>query len=455
MSIRSPPAWAAPACAIAIGAAGCYASHEREDTGSARDAGALAFDARVALDAGGDAASEPLPIEPEPDPGPDGRPSDDPGSAGWVDPDPSSFPADEPGVVPLGDAVRIDFPGGGRVASDLEWDGRRWGLLYSDSRKALFVPLQPLGAPDGAHVDLGPTSQTAVELVWAAGRFLVGMSAQETETAEPHTATIGFLDERGVRASEWNTFMPAADIAAARFVYGDQWMVGWLDGRDLFVRAVDSSAHWLGEALALTTRISLERVRLVGLKSRAIAFRLGGEGTFAHVLSVPLTADARTSYPVFDPGAGGYRGTLGSAAFRDVALAVVVRDFVDRNSQLQVAAFNPWDPSATVRATIDVDLGMHGMGEPSVTADAASGLIAICVPVDTSTPTMTGADILVYLLGPHLEQLGAVADIGALSPHFPPDTACKVAFSPSGMLVAWWSASETEVWVRPVAPAVR
>ena len=449
--------WVAPACAIAISATGCYASHERDASGAARDAGAVEPDGRVSRDAGGDAAPEPLPIEPEPDPGPDGRPSDDPGSGGWVDPDPSRYPPDEPGVVPLGDAVRIDFPGGGRVAVDLEWDGRRWGLLYSDSRRALFVPLLPLGSPDGAHVDLGLTRQTAAQLVWAAGRFLVGMSTGGTETGEPLTATAGFLDARGVRASEWNTFMPASRIAAARFVHGDQWMLGWLAGGDVLVRALDSNAHWLGEPLALTTGDSSQRVRMGGLKSRAVAFRLDDDGVVAHILRVPLADDARTSHPIFGPGSGGYRIAVGGAAFRDVALAVRGHDTVDGTPtpQLRVAAFNPWDPSATLHALIDVDIGARAMGEPSVTGDAASGLIAICVPVDTSTPTMTGTDILVYLLGPHLERLGAVADVGALSPTFPADTACEVAFSPSGILVAWWSATETEVWVRPLAPAAR
>ena len=122
---------------------------------------------------------------------------------------------------------------------------------------------------------------------------------------------------------------------------------------------------------------------------------------------------------------------------------------------IHVACFNPWEPSATLQTTIGTEGVVGTPGMPGVTGDSLSGLIAVCVPVDTSTPEMSRTEILVYLLGPRLEPLGTLARVGTLSPRMPADTACEVGLSSSGILVAWWSRTETEVWVRPLAPAAR
>lgn len=438
-------------------ALGCYASHERSEAAGTRDAGGLDArgtevpDAGVVRRDGGDAAAEPLPVEPELDLGDDARPSDYPEAAEWVDPDPSDYPPGEAAVVPTGEPVRIAFRGDLSGDVDLEWDGRRWGLLFVNPTDAFFAALQPRGAPDGARVQLDLTNNIWNALVWAGGRFLVAVTTEGGELTPNMTATVGFLDERGVRASAWNVFHPAARIAAARLVHGDRWVLAWLDlnTHDVVARELDTDARWLGEAVPLTTTGDSELVRLVGLKGRAVAFSEHHGAQDARVLRVPLASDARATYPIFGPT----RYTQQSAAtgFRDVA---VVADADVVMARARVAAFNPWDPTATVTAFVPIEANAAGI--PGLASDAGSGLVALCLPVQAmGMPGAFPTEIRVFLFGPHLELLGAPATVGELTTTEPDQTGCEIAFSPDGILVAWWTSRFSEVWVRPLVPAGR
>ncbi len=139
-----------PCLALAVVALpGCYLFHGIEGAGSSIDAGSMRADAvrPPSIDASDPPVSDagparderdtatpdsgpPLPRAPEPDPGPDGRPSDDPDD--WVDP--PDLGADEPCCV-LGDPVLVTSREAGtslRYEPPLvAWRPGRWALAVT------------------------------------------------------------------------------------------------------------------------------------------------------------------------------------------------------------------------------------------------------------------------------------------------------------------------------------
>lgn len=464
--------------ALAVIMTGCFARHSvATDSGVGDPADSSSGDTRSPGDTGSppirdaspgvadaapwDASLEgppPLPAEPELDLGPDARPSDYPEADGWSDPDPARFPDGEPCCTPVGDEHTLEMGGDGGLANvALEWNGRQWGLLYTDSNRTVFVPLEPLGAP-GTHRRLPPRLSFWGDLAWGAGRFGVAVSTEAGEHDATYTATFMLLDERGALASEMILLSPAYRVAMARMTHRDRWAAAWVGGSmgsrgNTLVQEMDADARWLGEPLALPTDRGTFEPQLVGLKSRIVLFYSprgdDGREVTARVLTTPFAESPVEEVVVFD---GSTSNQLGATAFRNVAL---VSDIRRGDGFRRVAAFDPFLGAVTARATIPIGAGADSI-QTDYTGLGASdtrGLVALCLST-TAEPSPASPDtpvfVNLFLFGPNLEQLGEPVVVAEIEEGH--RVGCEVGFSGDAILVAWWSWSRPVVHVRAFRP---
>jgi hypothetical protein len=450
--------------AFSLVMASCYRSHGLGNgDGGVRRSDAAPVDASAADTGPADTGSPPvrdsgtdvLPPEPDPDLGPDARPSDYPEAMGWEDPDPSAYPADESCCTLIGEEQTLEMGGEEGVGTvALDWNGREWGLLYVGRDRAVFVPLRPLGEP-GTHRLLPPSGGGLFgDIAWGGGRF--GVSVGTGSSAD--MATFMLVDERGTLASEVTTIPSVYGATMARMTHLDRWAVagtGMIRGgraTQLALHELDGSARVAGAPALFepSTGYSVPPA-LVGLKSRMVVFYVGWPvypGIVASTFTTPFSASPIDGHEVFEEAGGCLEGSH----FRNNALVSVGGP----DGAVRMAAFDPFDGVVTARGSIPGrPLAPGALDRVGLGASDGKGLVAVCVPTGGSIgPPALDLDppavIKLYLFGPDLEPLGLPIDVGQMD-----DVAafgCEVGFSDDNILVAWWDERVPVVHVRAVRP---
>lgn len=315
----------------------CYASHSIEERADAGEDGG----ARPSLpdlggrDAGTPDAEVPLPPEPVPDPGPDGRPSDDEGADDWEEP-PTLDPED-PCCLSLGEPQEIRHGRDTWGHLMMEWNGDGWGVLWS-SRFSAFQPLDRDGSPVGPIRWLG-VGALGGNLHWSGGRYGTLIAGAGDD---PQDKVFALLDARGVRATPWTDLwahLPSIHARLARVEHMNRWLV--VEGYDSPLNVVELDGEGvIVDHRELEPMVRAAGVKVVALKSRAVVFSRLPEHAAAHVLTVPIAES--TIDPVIlsedDVGGGG-----AAARLRDAAVWLTNRDATGRGD---LFVFDPFDGAA-------------------------------------------------------------------------------------------------------------
>ncbi|MBN8610325.1 MAG: hypothetical protein J0L92_07060 [Deltaproteobacteria bacterium] len=462
---RTPLGWM---LVVLAGTPGCYLFNSLAGSGaSERDAGVLRIDAsfgalldasssatldarRMDHDAWAPDSGPPLPREP--DPGPDGRPSDDPD--GWVDP-PELGP-DDP-CCTLGEPVRVTSRDEGVALSDdpplIAWGPGRWGLavtrfLAGEGRVRTLVtydlsadgtvagPARTLATPP--HLSAESTPRARV-FRWAAGRWAL-VASDDAVTGSERPLDVRFFDASFTPASAWIPLGAGTGVDLTYLAHRDRWLAFTsqsdatrsipLDERDGVGPVMDATSPW--------SRV----VRAASLRSRAVV--------------LPLDANAATDLFVVDPdGAvlgrlphasdrGSFRG--GSmTSVRDVAVVAV-----QRLNRVEIEVADPFALRWVTGPSVVGDAGSgdrgleHGL---DVAGSGTFGVAGVCWGV----PGVEGRDeesrILFRLVDTRGRPRGAAVTV--VSSMFRGNLAnCTVGTDDRGFLVGWWNGSE--LWVRRI-----
>lgn len=423
------------AIVAALAAGGCYRRH----TGGERavDAGRADAAAPIGRDGaspgGRDAAVDaevPLPIEPVDDPGPGGRPSDDPAAQTWGDP--PDLDPDDPCCEPDGAPIDIPFADAPWGIPAIEWNGDGWGVLYP-REDAAFQELARDGARVGAVRRLGPTGATGEDLgfEWAGGRFFTILP-----TAEPGVNLVGLLDRRGVLAGRW---VSRGNLVSVAFVDREaRWLALRSErgpdgpGAAVVVELDDRLEEVGSETLASgTVRHRPRPGPVVGLKSRAVAFiggppdEAGAHPLLVFAIGVPVPGSITTVGVIsLENDASWTRATR----LRDRAVFVQGPDGDRRGAVVLVDPFEgtselrPWPARTPSVWGTELFWGAVGVDTHDVVATCSNY---------TSTPDGPGHGALLRLFGADGAPLGAPVIVAANVSGF------SVGSDGGRVLVAW------------------
>jgi hypothetical protein len=452
MNDTRPAGTAALALVLLSSLQGCYLVHGRDAPGDpptpAHDAGGPSL-----VDAGLPPA-DPLPAEPDPDLGPDARPSDYPDADDWEDP--PDIPEDAP-CCELGEPILITSRDEGRVLAheppSIAWGPGRWGLLatqqmfapeWEHDPRAVVFELAADGTSLGPPVVLDRETDRAGVIRWAEGRWAVAVSGASlgADVREWHAQ----LFDRDLRpASEWIALGPARvfQIDLARMTAGDRW-VAMRNDRTGLARTPFSDRG--ADRVAVRAQPMGTTLDAVGMRSRVVVLLGQSEGG---VRNEVFALGAPPSYTMFGPLRlrTQYESQAALAAVRDRVVAVGIEGGVARVEAL--------DPFTLVEATSPRSLGDatesdHAMFAIDAAGSSKHGLAGVCWGVGEGGPD-GGRDatnaIDFRLVGPDGVPRGRAVRIvegtfrgGMVN--------CSVGSDDEGFLVSWWNGSE--LWVRRV-----
>lgn len=429
-------------------ASGCFGGHEAV----APDGGS---DPRTDAGSTVDGGPSLLPPEPEPDLGPDSRPSDYPDADAWEDP-PDLGP-DEPCCVlsePLEVIAREPFAldvssGPPRIARGP--DG--WGLLLlrndaPDDPTAGPVPVLFHVSRDATSIratrDLTfPSSDgemvEALALEYAAGRWAIGYGGLWPVELDGRVF-VRLYDRALTPATDWAALAHGTRYAfdLVRMAVGSSW-VG-VEGIALGVTAFDESGAYEVARTRLATGTRLHgvssRSRIIvlapqspGWSDESRVFVLGGPPDYRALGFVAL----RTTHSA--------ASALG--ALRDRAIAVLLDEGV-----VQVEVIDPFDVSIVGErhtiATVPVSERSPPLpGQVDVAGSSRLGLAATCYGVasDDAEPSR----IVLQVVGVDGRPHGAAMTIAG-SEGLSGSTRCAIAAADDGFLVAWDDGES--IWVR-------
>lgn len=418
--------------AVAVVLGGCFQAHDGGPATPVADVGESAVPVDPLPDWPED---EPLPGDPEPDLGPDARPSDYPDAADW---EPPSAPVDccdlgEPVLVEP--AVPSSLPAGiGGGPLQVEWASVGWGVFLirgveTDEEMGL-VRLAPEGAVVADARALGPAGVSFFRARWAAGRY--GLVAREGVRStgiggsgwrDPPGLRFGLYDGRGAPDGARVDLVTEEDgrgtllgLDVVYLAHGDRWLVMLADQTLLTVSSV--GADGLEGTQILSERPASGQ--MVGLRSRA-AIVTGPEGAIRTemfgLLSFGWPPEDRleVNLPAGRP--------IGTVALRDTVV-VFLRSPTDdhANSAVVVDPFEgevvsssrPWTAPTT--------------GGGALTTDAKRGRIGRCFTDD--------AGVVYFQLHAH-DGLPLTEPIVVAEPTQLDNWGCSIGFDGSRYLVAW------------------
>ncbi len=427
---------------------GCYLRHGLEgDAGSPpptpRDSAA---DTHVGRDASSDGGA--LPTEPDPDLGPDARPSDYPEADDWDDPpviaegDPCCVLGEPIRVVEEDEGINLGLREPARIA----WGAGRWAVLTGRTidemgeivPRAAVLLLEREGTRIGAaHVlDLEPSGYDDIR--WAEGRWAVATMGGRSED---HSATVyGRLYDRD--------FRPAGDIvelgralnegtrgpALARLTHGDRWVAL----RDDFGRLGISPFHERGTDPATTAAgVALDTYTLcaVGMRSRIAVLTphppgspvpnellaLGGGPEYRELGRIQL--ESRFAYHAV------------VTALRDLVVVAGVED-----GRTTVEVLDPFALTSVGEAGVLTSTTSRPFrAAVDLAGSSKLGVAGACYVVDADGEFRVDFQ----LVGPDGRLHGQAVEIA--QPYL---ANCTVGSDDLGFLVAWWD--HAELWVRRV-----
>lgn len=455
---------------VMFASAGCYLAHERgaptgesPDAASARDAGpasdadASSFDARTSPDTmpAFDDAGPLIPSEPDPDLGPDARPSDYDGGT-WTDP-PVLGPSDP--CCTLADPIRITGRDEGVVlehtAPAIAWGPGLWGLLttqqsfpptFEVTPRAVVFELAADGTPIGnAHVMDRPIDHTG-PLVWAEGRWAIAAYGDGALTGDTQWHT-RLLDRDLRAATDWLDVGPAGSdaLGLARFTTGDRWAALRSDTELVLSAFSDDglATPTYFDVTGATGRV----VRAAGLRSRAamLVGRGPGQSSSLVVVGAPPSYATLGTIP------------LASASYWDHAALAALQDVVVATSMDETQAY----------AEVIDPFAMRAIGPPLVLGTAAAvrvgrsldvagssklGVAGVCWASHSEVGGARDAtsSIDFRLVGTDGLPRGAAVRV-IEAPFRGGEVTCSVGTDELGFLVAWWDGSS--LWVRRIAIA--
>jgi hypothetical protein len=456
---------------------GCYRSHLRGESedgeGGLRDGGSVASrdgDGIDRIDTGldphGDAgmrgdggsrvdAGPVLPAEPDPDLGPDSRPSDYPDADDWDDVPPL---AEGDPCCTMDDPILIASRDTGMVLMRepvIAWGPDRWGLMATRASVAprfledphpVIFQLERDGHPGGDPVVLDQPSaepgDTGV-LHWAEGRWAVGLTTGAIG-GDVRSWSARLFDADFTPASEWHTSIDAGVFLydLARVTHGDQW-VGI--GHDHTVLNVLAFTPTGGESSAVRAVAAGRVLDTVGLRSRAAVLVNGLTLVTPNVLTVIGPAPALDVLGSVSLSSGG-GARVSVAAVRDLVLAAVASE--------RVVTMEVVDPFAGVVLGAPQELGRltTDASFSSTALDAAGssklGMAGVCYGEQVDAADRSAATHIDFrIAGTDGAPRGTSVRI-VEGPFRSAFTSCTVGTDDDGFLVAWWNGAE--LWVRRI-----
>jgi hypothetical protein len=441
---------------------GCYLFHQ---AGGGPDAGhgPLVPDASVTpvRDAGRPTdpppvdAGPPLPAEPDPDLGPDARPSDYPDADEWEDPPP---PSDTDPCCVLGEPVLLTSrsPEGMALtheAPHIAWGPGSWGVLAtriaagprwddSESRPVVFE-LDADGTPLGAPRVLERAGRTRA-LHYAEGRWAVAILLDPT-AGPVGTATARLFDREWRPASPWWTLGLAGGLDLARLTHADRWL-GFRAADDDVVAVVPFHEGGVERGVDHVLGAPPRTLGAVGLRSRAAVALDMYEETVSDEVAIVGPAPELALLARFPLGGTASRARA-MAALRDL---VVVAGLVGDEVRVDVV-----DPFALTHVAGPVPIGTSPVietGHPNLLDVAGSdkyGVAGVCYGVSTGVGSDSRMDSHVEfrVVGPDGLPRGAAVEV--VSHDFRSGLVnCSVGSDDYGFLVGWWDGSA--LWVRRV-----
>ncbi len=397
----------------------------------------------------------PLPREPEPDPGPDGRPSDDPGDD-WVDPPPPGG-VDDP-CCTLSEPVRVTSRIEGMSLAEepplIAWRPGRFALAVTryfersegDIFRIVVYELNDDGSRAGEALLLDAPPRISSDrseprsLRWAAGRWALAATGDGTLGAG-RQMHVRLFDMAWTPASTWLPLGDAVGVDLAYLPRGDGWLA-FTSSPEVMLTTPFDELNGVGDAIASPLQWSMS-VRAASFRSRAAVVPISGE-TEADFLVVD--ADGVELGRV--PRGGTTAAAGGMAALRDLAVLAVRQD-----EHVEVEVLDPFTLAHTggptvlgeVRGSSDRAL-VHSV---DVAGSSKFGVAGVCwgVPGAIDGRGDEESQIMFRLVGPDGVPRGAAVTLvssvfrGGMA-------ACTVGTDDRGFLVGWWNGSE--LWVRRV-----
>lgn len=301
-----------------------------------------------------------LPIEPEPDAGPDERPT-----GPWVDVPPP--PAGEPALVPVGEVVQLDDEVDLGSPPALVWNGDGWGVAWSNQFRVLDADGRPVGdavtTPGGWAVGIG--------LDFAIGRYAVAIGTPSWGSAP---LQLGAFDRRATLAAGWEPGARADEVDIGRLASAHEWVVGMMGswGGPSAVRAyaADDEMRRLGEPLELSVNARGD-VRVAGAKSRAVVVWTIPDGVMAQVLRGPPLVRDGTPFRVMSMPQES-DSAVEVESYRDL-VAVAAMD----GAHLQVSLIDAWTRTTTGTPIIVGESGVMDR-RPGLAVASERGFFVAC-----------------------------------------------------------------------------
>ncbi len=435
----------------------CYATHERSEDASVRDAGSrdgssrtdgARRDAAGGADASGDASPGVLPAEPDPDLGGDARPSDYPEAEDWDDP--PNIPAWDP-CCTLGEPRRIMDRDEGRDYAtrdepvEIAWGAGRWAVLaqrlFGGAEGDRTVPhgvILSLDA-DGTRIDTRVLEQPMTgggELLYAEGRWAVASEQLEGDVSQ----VSGRLFDRNFRPAtpimDLGTTHQAS-LALVRLTHLDRWVA--LRDEDAMLAVSPFRETGAGFRVSPAS-LDAPPIHAVGLRSR-IAVLVSHPPEEARPADL-LTLAGSSPFMAGEPIQTGLLHSF-SDVVDDSAAIAALRDFVvivaAGGDQTRFQVIDPFE-----RRPMRAPQPLTGGNSPvDVAGSDKLGVAGTCY----STADSGENQHRFRLIGPDGLPRGSEVTIASPAPAAIPGM-CAVGTDDLGFLVAWWDGQE--LWVRRV-----
>lgn len=439
--------------ALVIGlTVGCYRSHTRDalDAGAGAHRDAAAPDgARETEDADDLRDAGPvLPSEPDPDLGPDARPSDYPDADDWDDVPPAS---DIDPCCTMDEPILIEAPLYLPSRPAIAWGAGRWGLLtvgLVEGQRAEIFELAPDGHPLGSGVVLdtppggdGGLASDRGTIRWAEGRWAVALAVWAGTDSE----WAGRLYDRDLRpASDWQA-LGTSDrglVDLARLTRGDRW-VGVTHRAD--VLRVTAFSESRAPTIVEHSLAAGQTLDAVGMRSRVAM--LVGALTSRSDGNVVVVVGPEPGLDVLGTVALSTRGAehASLSAVRDVVLAATLLD-----GAVTVEAIDPFSMTAVSAAeTLGFVLPDSTLGTATLDSIGSSklGLAGICYGGTRDSERAGFGELDFAIVGSNGARRGAPVRVAGRDPR-EGGTNCAVGTDDDGFLVAWWT--RHRLWVRRI-----
>ncbi len=372
-------------------------------------------------------ASVVLPPEPEPDPGPDERPTGP--WDGGVTPPPPGEPVLEPSTEPV--VLDDETDSGGPPA--LVWNGGGWGVAWPGTFRTLDQdgrPTSPRARLDRAGWGLG--------LDFAAGHYAVAVGGAGSGSE----LSVAAFDRDAARVAGWGAGARGAYPDVARLQLGHQWVVAAIDQTGgeydrVIAFAMNGAMSLASDTLVLATD-SHGDARVAGSKSRAVVVWTTASAVRAQSLTGPELQRDGEPFTVLEipqqPDSG-----LEIEPFRD-QMAVAAMDGVG----VYLALLDPWLHEVT--GPFRVGSSRIGDRRPGIAVAEEEGFLVVCYAVgrgpygggggsmDGVTLQVVGADGALW--GPPLPLVTGERNVGGVD----------CGWNGREIVVVWWRAAGDGAW---------